>query len=114
MATVTLSTGEIVTLRARFTRAVYKAFFRAQNKDVKWTQNLMSGDWEKSVSPESIEFAFEAVMPLVIEKIELDGRTYQVSPDWIEDMLQEDYNAIERKFNELRFVRKEEGEKKEG
>lgn len=113
--TVTLSTGEVVTFRIRFTHGMQKALFRAVNKDVAWKMNAETGEYEKEVPAENIELQYEAVLPLVIEKIEKDGKAVLFSAEWMDDLLQEDYRRLEEAVASIRIgklVEDESGKKK--
>jgi hypothetical protein len=77
---VTLSTGETVTLKDRFTHKMHKALFQAINKGVSWKQNVESGEYEKEVPAENIEFQYEALFPTIIEKIERRIGTTRLPP----------------------------------
>ena len=92
---VTLSTGEKITFKERFTHKMQKAIFRAVNNGVSWKQNVETGEYEKDVPAENIEFQYEAVFPLIVERIEKDGKDALYSAEWLDEVLQTDYRALE-------------------
>jgi len=94
--TIILSTGETLTLKDRFTHKMHKALFQAINKGVSWKQNIDTGDYEKEVPAENIEFQYEALFPLIIDKIEKGGTPVPYSQEWLDELSQEDFRKIEQ------------------
>jgi hypothetical protein len=111
---LTLSTGEQVTLRDRFTHGMHKELFRAINKGVSWKMNTETGEYEKEVPAENIEFQYEAVLPLMIEKIEKEGKQVPLSPEWVQELLEADYMLLEAAAAQIKIgkVVEEDGKKK--
>lgn len=112
---VTLSTGEKVTFKDRFTHRMHKALFSALNKGSVYKVNAETGAYEKEILAENIEFQYEPVFPLIIEKIEKSGKEIPYTPEWLEDLLQIDYVELENAAATVKMgnIIEEGGEKKE-
>lgn len=115
MPIVQLSTGEKVHIKDRFTHKMHRELFKALNRGVNWKQDAETGEFTKELPAENIELQYEAVMPLVIEKIEKGGATVAFSPDWLDELDQPDYRRIEEAIAAVRVgptAQSESGEKK--
>ncbi len=108
---VTLSTGEKVQFKTVFTHAMHKALYEAVNKGVVWKQDAETGDFVKEVPATQMEFQYESVMSLVIEKIEKDGKEVAYSDAWLNELPQKDFAKLEEAVTELRKGDPEKGKK---
>lgn len=105
---LTLTTGEKITIKERFTHKMHRELFKSLNRGVVWKQNIDTGEYEKELPAENIELQYESVFPLMIEGV-------AVTPEWMDELLQEDYRAIEEAIAKVRtglVVKTDEGEKK--
>jgi len=99
---LTLSDGTKVHLREKFTHKMHRELFAALNKGVVWKQNLDSGEYEKELPAVNIEMQYEAVFPLLVERIETGGKEIAYTTDWLDDLLQADYRLLEEAAQEVR------------
>lgn len=100
---VTLSTGEKVHLKEKFTHRMHKELFAALNKGVVWRQSVETGEFEKEIPAVNIETQYEAVFPLLVDKVVTkDGKEQPYSQDWLDDLLQADYKLLEAAASEVR------------
>jgi hypothetical protein len=115
MKTVTLSTKEVVTL-GPWKRKAAKVFHQTINKNVFYMQNIESGkiDQVKKIPVENYDAAYEAVMPILVDRIEKDGGTLPFSQGWLDDLEERDYDALEAAVSELKLSAREAGEKNPG
>lgn len=93
---ITLKSGEIVTFKEKFNHGLHKLLFKAINKDVYWEQNTTTGEYERRVPAENIEYQYEAVLPHLIEKIEKDDQTVECTATWIDNLDQDDWLKLEQ------------------
>lgn len=100
--TVTLSTGEKVYFKDRFTHGMHRAMFKAVNKGVTWKQSLETGEYEKEIPAENVELQYEAVFPLVVERIE-GGKTPHFTEEWMDDLSQADYRSLEEGVAQIKL-----------
>jgi hypothetical protein len=110
---ITLSTGDIVHFKDRYTHAMHKAVFAAVNEGVIWQQDAVSGEYKKDIPPGNIEFQYDAVYPLAILKIVKDGKELVYSEEWLNDLPQEDVGKLETAMTALRRGGKSNEEKEE-
>ena len=100
---IQLSDGSTVTLSERFTHRVNREFLMALNPDK-----------DGSVNVRGVIEATEAVLPLLIEKIEAGSAEMPFSREWLDDLLAEDYDALQAAVIEIKNRGAEEGKKNRG
>lgn len=93
---VSLSTGEKVSLREKWTHKLQKIFNEKLFKD------------EDKLRSQYIVAAYEAVLPLVIDKIEPEKPYTQ---EWLDELPQDDYKLLVKAVDEI-GVKNDEREKK--
>jgi hypothetical protein len=82
MPIVSLSNGQTVTIKDAWTHKCEKAF------------NMKLYPDEQPLTVERIYQSFEAVFPLLIEKIEKDGGSLPYSLEWLEGLNEMDYRMV--------------------
>lgn len=100
---ITLSDGTTVTLSERFTHKINRAFLTSLNPDL-----------QGKVDVRGVIEATEAALPLLIERIERDGAEIPFSREWLDDLLAEDYDALQAAVIEIKNRGMEAGKKNRG
>jgi hypothetical protein len=103
---------QVVTLKP-WKRKAGKLFYKTINKDVFYVQDLGTGQIEqvKKIPVENYDAAYEAVMPILIERIEQNGTEIPFSQAWLDDLEERDYDALEAEVSALKLSAREAGEK---
>ena len=112
---VTLSSGEVVTLRA-WKRKADKAYTRALKQGVFYRRDAETGDLNvfEEVPANNFDTAWEAVLPLMIERIERDGSEIPFSQSWLDGLDPGDGEKLEAALLEIKVAAKAAGEKNTG
>ena len=109
---VTLSSGDTVHLRA-WKRKAEKAYNRALKEGLFYRRNPETGDLDQfeAVPANNFDLAWEAVLPLMVERIERGGAEVPYSEAWRDDLDPGDSEKIEAAILQLKVAAKAAGEK---
>ena len=99
---VVLSSGAKVHFRTLFSHKMHREQVRALNEGVFWELNPDTGNYEKKVPAENMDAQYEAVLPLVIEKIEQGGKDVECTTEWLDGLPQDDYFKLEVALLEIK------------
>ena len=92
MKTITLTTGETVTFIPDYTHGA----------DLAYSEVRFAEDYGARAPIHISLKACDAVLPIVIEKIEKAGETYKATPEWLTKLPLPDYEELYRLLLELR------------
>jgi hypothetical protein len=99
MPTVKLSDGTQVTLKDVWTHAMQKAF------------DLTVFAETRDVTAKGLYAGWEAVFPMVIEKIEKGGQVTLYGPDWLGGIAEDDYRKLRAAADGINADQESAGEK---
>lgn len=103
MPVISLSTGETVKIKDKWTHKAAKTYMLALNKDVDLTYKFDgTGYAEKKIPAQNLELAYEEVMPFMIDEISQDSSRIHFTKGWLDDLTERDYGLIEQSLIELR------------
>lgn len=109
---ITLSSGEKVHLKDRWTHKADKEFNRALWKGVFIEQNDATGESSRKMPAENLVLAYEAVMPYLIERIERNGSDVAFSEAWLDELDRDDYQKLKEAVDGVGRTDKASREKK--
>ncbi len=115
MKTVTLSDGSKVTLKDKFTRKMARAFAAVAYKSVVYEPDDLTGEMQmtRKIPKNDLDAGYEAVIGLLVEKIEKGGSEAPFTQQWLDDLVPKDYDLLESEAVAIK-VGKADGEKKGG
>lgn len=115
MKTVTLSTKEIVHF-GPWKRKAARLFKQTLEKGVCYRQDMTTGQFDnvKEIPTENFDNAYEAVLPILVQRIEGAGGDVAYTQHWLDDLSEPDYQKLEGAVSELKLASREEGEKNPG
>ena len=90
MSTVTLSTGEVVHFKEKFTHGADKAWAKAFADGVYYEGEGSIG----KVPTGNLALAYEAAMPFAIEKVVIGSSEQPCTVEWLEGITVKDYNDL--------------------
>jgi hypothetical protein len=108
---VTLSTGEEVHFKEKFTHKAEKVYFNTLNKGAVEKEYLDDGKVVREYPVQNASEAIEAAILCMIERVRKADQEFAASPDWIGELSEQDYDLLATALVEIRKAGKERGKK---
>lgn len=109
---ITLSSKEVVTF-GPWKRKAAKVFAHALKQGVVFRRHIDTGDMEttEEIPVNNFSLAYEAVLPVLIERIDRNGESVPFTEVWRDDLEPRDYDALEAAVYQLKEAAKASADK---
>ncbi|MGE0536637.1 MAG: hypothetical protein AB7O68_16825 [Pirellulales bacterium] len=115
MRTLTLSDGSKVTLKDKYTHKMAKAFAAFAYRSVVYEpDDLGEMQVTRKVPKNDIDAAYEAVIALLVERVEKAGAEQPFSQAWLDELPPQDYDLLEAEAIAIKGEKNGGAEKKGG
>lgn len=104
MIMLTLNTGEKVHFKEKYTHGAERVWLASFQKGVHVDRDLATGNMQpvEQVPSENLWHAYEAILPHIVLKIEMDGREFSCTQEWLNGLSEHDYQRLEDAARDFR------------